>query len=154
MVFINTKIIVPIISLSIGAYISIITFSGSLIKREIGDPGIYFVPFIVSIILIIVSITMLGQSIITRQKSNESIKIPKEMLIILFFLGLSFILYYTYLKEVGFIVITAIFMPILMVFFKRKIAFKDILFTSIIILLLYAIFKLGLKVPLPRGYIF
>jgi CDP-diglyceride synthetase len=133
--------------LSVALLVVIFALSASFPKPHEGQLGAAIFPRIIALLLAIVGIYISYQAI--RRKSSAKVDINSTEKVFLSFLIL--LLYGLFLKKVGFVILTPVFIAVLLVLMKFSNIMINILTSILTTAGIYIIFKILLSVPLPEG---
>ncbi len=107
-------------------------------------------PRLVTLCLILCAAILIVRALIAREKVEQTVRMKRSF--VLGFLGcvVLFILYVYLLRKFGFLILTPFFLFFAMYFFGSRRYVMNAAVSVVISLVLYYVFTLVFKVPLPR----
>jgi putative tricarboxylic transport membrane protein len=132
---------------SIVMFVGVFVLSASFPEPHEAQLGASVFPRIIAIILAVVSIYIAFSSM--KKKTQATVKIDNATKVFISFLIL--LLYGLFLKKVGFIILTPIFIAALLFLMRFSSVLINILTSILTTAGIYIVFKVLLSVPLPEG---
>jgi hypothetical protein len=123
-----------------------------------GEPGLSpaFFPELAFLFLIILSVILLVSSLIRPRE--EKTEIPKKLdpaqIRRVGMILLVLIVYITLIDLIGYYISSFVTLVTLMLIFKVRIWYKILLISATVMVVVFLFFEKGLKVLLPRGFLF
>ncbi len=128
--------------------------SRSLVYTEEFSPGAGFFPFWLGISLLVLSLVLFVNSAVLQSAETEASPLPgkQALLRILFIVG-SLLASIIVFERIGFLLSTFLLVAVLLIHLEDYRWYSGIGLSACMVFAIYALFKLGLKVPLPAGFL-
>ncbi|NWF56315.1 MAG: tripartite tricarboxylate transporter TctB family protein [Syntrophaceae bacterium] len=115
--------------------------------------GVDFLPFWISAVIGLLAVLLLIQTLRGKSEDGSRPLFPRQSTLRVLFVLVILLLYISLMEIVGFLVSTLLFFLATLGFLQRSRALNLALFSVFSTLLLYALFKVLLKSPLPPGFL-
>lgn len=147
---IANEIIFGVIFIIVSIFLFLMTFRFPDIKIAL-SPAVF--PRFVTITLFIISSILLAQGIKKQVKGwdkKQKIKTEKSYFIRFILLFATGFIYTRFISITGYIVATPVFIAATMLIFDEKKIHRIVLFSIVVTAVLYTVFRIFFRIPLPR----
>lgn len=115
--------------------------------------GIGFLPFWTSALIGILSLTLLIHVLQGKKSDAGPPLFPREKMARVGFMGIILFAYLILFEVIGYLASTFLFFAATILFLQRSRVMSVVISGAVFAFLLYAIFKIWLKSPLPTGFL-